>query len=491
MTPSKNILRIIVGTSLLAIFPTYVSAHGWSEFPKARQAICHDQGGLWSGSPPNAACANAKEISGQYQFVQRHEYSKNVIDYRNTNEVKRLIPNGTLCYANDKLKSGIGEPHPAWTRTEINAGTFEYVFHATVAHNPSFWEFYLTKPNADLSKRLAWNDLELIQTEGNITADGDKKYRINVTIPSDRYGDAILFVRWQRIDDGGEGFYNCSDITIKNGGATTPTNEHAPSPDLSRIASFIPDGFQAPEIGDTVKYDILDKDGKIIRSFDVAVGAANINAWDRLLAAKINGWHDTYQKGSIFIGDWHDEMQHYMFFQNDSSLNFFNAKDNQTSGRMTVSRSNNDSSPSLTGQLYELSKSDNVVNAGDKMVIVMDEAAMLTQTQGTPVRMENNGSSSIIINTDSITQNETLIFSATNPQSNRDEIFTFEVISSEATLQQTVSSGDAWNSSKTYLGGEVVTYANQSWQAQWWVQGGEDPKSTYNGNIWGAWRPAN
>ncbi|WP_341661573.1 hypothetical protein [Vibrio sp.] len=93
MKPSKNILRITVGTSLLAIFPTYVSAHGWSEFPKARQTICHDQGGLWSGSPPNAACANAKELSGQYQFVQRHEYSKNVIDYRNANEVRRLIPN--------------------------------------------------------------------------------------------------------------------------------------------------------------------------------------------------------------------------------------------------------------------------------------------------------------------------------------------------------------------------------------------------------------
>ena len=194
-----------------------------------------------------------------------------------------------------------------------------------------------------------------------------------------------------------------------------------------------------------------------------------------------------HQKGSIFIGDWHDEMQHYMFFQNDSSLNFFNAKDNQTSGRMTVSRSNNDSSPSLTGQLYELSKSDNVVNAGDKMVIVLNEATTLSQTQGTPVRIENNGSSSIIINTDSITQNETLIFSATSPQSNSDKTFTFEVISSEATLQQTVSSGDAWNSSKTYLGGEVVTYASQSWQAQWWVQGGEDPKSTYDGNIWGAW----
>jgi len=105
MTPSKGMLRITIGTSLLVIFPTYAFAHGWSNFPKARQDICHEQGGLWSGSPPNAACANTMELmtregrSGQYQFVQKNEYSKNVIDYRNAAEVRRLIPNGTLCYA--------------------------------------------------------------------------------------------------------------------------------------------------------------------------------------------------------------------------------------------------------------------------------------------------------------------------------------------------------------------------------------------------------
>ena len=159
------------------------------------------------------------------------------------------------------------------------------------------------KPNADLSKRLAWEDL--LNTLRNIAAenyendDTHKKYRTNVTIPSDRSGDAILFVRWQRIDDGGEGFYNCSDITITNGGATTPSNEHAPNQDLIPINSFIPDGFEAPEVGDTVKYDILDKDGKVARSFDISVNSANINAWDRLLAAEINGWHDT-PKGLYF-----------------------------------------------------------------------------------------------------------------------------------------------------------------------------------------------
>lgn len=61
-------------------------------------------------------------------------------------QVKAAIPDGTLCYANDPQKKGMGAPHTGWTRTELNTGTFEFVFNATAPHNPSFWEFYLTKP---------------------------------------------------------------------------------------------------------------------------------------------------------------------------------------------------------------------------------------------------------------------------------------------------------------------------------------------------------
>ena len=149
---------------------------------------------------------------------------------------KAAIPDGTLCYANDPAKKGMGVPHTAWTRTELNTGTFEFVFNATAPHNPSFWEFYLTKPGADLSKSLAWADLELIQTEGNVPVEGGK-YRMNVTIPSDRSGDAILYVRWQRDDSAGEGFYNCSDITIVGG--DNPPPEPTPKPDLGKGALSI------------------------------------------------------------------------------------------------------------------------------------------------------------------------------------------------------------------------------------------------------------
>lgn len=486
MKKNINIINIVavIAIAMLSALPTAVNAHGWTEFPSARQNTCFEQGGIWSGTPPNAACAQAKDISGPYPFVQRNEFSKNVTDYNNISEVKAAIPDGTLCYANDPQKKGMGTPHTAWTRTELTPGTFEFVFNATATHNPSFWEFYLTKPEADLSKALAWDDLDLIQTEDNVPADSNNKYRINVTIPSNRSGDAILFVRWQRIDAAGEGFYNCSDITIKADG-TLP-----PEADLVRGDLYIPSEFVNPEIGDTVKYDILNKYGDVARSFDIKINDSNINDWARLLASEINGWHAEFKDGAVFIGDWHEEMSHYMYFQNDPSRNFFNSKDGLASGRISIVDGSDGSIEPLTGDIYELVKSDKVVNAGDKVVIAMSEKANLTQIQGSTVSIQNNGTSSIIVNTSLIKQNETLSFVAYAIDSERTETFTFEVIANGG--EPTPPGEDStWDTATIYLGGEIVSYAGQNWKAQWWIQGGDDPEATYKKDKWGAWRPVN
>ncbi|WKY59408.1 lytic polysaccharide monooxygenase [Vibrio sp. SNU_ST1] len=483
---------------MLSSVPSVANAHGWSEFPSARQNTCYEQGGVWSGTPPNAACAQAKEISGSYPFVQRNEYAKNIQDFNNINAVKAAIPDGTLCYANDSQKRGMGAPHTGWARTELSTGTFEYVFNATAPHNPSFWEFYLTKPNADLSKSLAWGDLDLIQKEGNVPVSGGK-YRINVTIPSDRSGDAILYVRWQRDDAAGEGFYNCSDITIAGG--TTPPPEPGPEPDLVRGDLFVSEGFGTPQVGDTVKYDIINKYGEVARSFDIVIDASNVNDWARLLASEINGWHEEFKDGAIFIGDWHAEMQHYMYFQNDPSRNFFNSKDSRASGQLTLIDGGDGGVEPLKGDIYELVKSDNVVNAGAKVVIATSEAATLTQTQGSTVSIQNNGTASVVVDTTGIVANETLSFMASSIESDSVETFTFEVIADDGGVTPDPDptpdpeptpdpDNGTWDSSATYLGGEVVTYSNQSWKAQWWVQGGTNPKATYENDQWGVWRPA-
>jgi len=487
----NNVLKMAMVMAIFSSVPSVVNAHGWSEFPSARQNTCYEQGGVWSGTPSNAACAQAKDISGSYPFVQRNEYAINIQDFNNINAVKAAIPDGTLCYANDAQKRGMGAPHTAWIRTEVSAGVFEFVFNATAPHNPSFWEFYLTKPNADLSKGLAWGDLDLIQKQGNVPIN-DGKYHINVTIPPDRSGDAILFVRWQRDDAAGEGFYNCSDITILAGETlppeTKPPETKPPEANLVRGDLFVANGFGTPTVGDTVTYDIIDKHGQIAHGFNIKIDATNVNDWARLLASKINGWHEEFKDGTIFIGDWHAEMQHYMYFQHDPSRNFFNSKDSQASGLLTLIEGEYGGDELLNGDIYELVKSDNVVNAGDKVVITTDEAATLVQTQGTAVSIENNGTSSIMIDTKAITVDETLLFVASAINSERVETFTFDVIVAEVAPDPDTGT---WDSMREYQTGDIVTYSDEQWKAQWWVQGGEPPKATYLKDKWGVWRPVN
>ncbi|MFM2666651.1 lytic polysaccharide monooxygenase [Vibrio mediterranei] len=145
----------------LAYSPSALS-HGWTEFPEARQSICYEQGGLWNGDIPNQACKDAWEKSGVYPFVQRNEVAINIPypDYEDIEIVKQRIPDGTLCYANDNAKAGLGINSTEWTRTEVGQGRFELVFKGTAPHNPSYWEIYLTKQGTDLSKPLRWDDLE-------------------------------------------------------------------------------------------------------------------------------------------------------------------------------------------------------------------------------------------------------------------------------------------------------------------------------------------
>ncbi|EHR5764750.1 lytic polysaccharide monooxygenase [Vibrio antiquarius] len=487
----NNLLKVSMGLAMLTTVPTTVFAHGWSEFPSARQNICEEQGGIWSGTPPNAACAQAKEMSGTYPFVQKNEYSINITDFNNIEAVKEAIPDGTLCYANDPQKAGMGAPHSGWERTEVKAGTFEYVFNATAPHNPSFWQFYLTKPGADLGKALAWNDLELIETKGNVPIGSDSKYRMDVTIPSDRSGDAILFVRWQRDDAAGEGFYNCSDITIANDEVPTEPSPE-PAPDLERGDLFIPIDFISPEVGDIVNYDIIDKYGSVARSFQIEVNRSNIEDWDRLLASEINGWHAEYKDGAVFIGDWHEEMNHYMYFKDEPARNFFNSKDARASGKLSIS-DEEDNAPPLTGDIYELVSSDKVVNAGEHVILKMSEDANLTQTQGTPVNIVRDGSELFVVDTTAVTQTETLSFVANSVNSDSTATFTFEVHANEEPTPPAPGEpeGDEWSHTAIYLGDEIVTYAGSKWQAQWWIQGGDNPKMSYEEDQWGVWRPVN
>jgi predicted carbohydrate-binding protein with CBM5 and CBM33 domain len=232
-----KLLTLCVAT--LCSMPMLASAHGYPITPLARQASCANDGGFWwpaDGSGiPNQACRAAFEKetqvspgNPQYPFVQANEFSARTIDYRNIDAVKVAVPNGLLCSGGDSKKSGMDVPSPYWKQMPLKtdaSGKFDLTFYATMKHDPSFWEVYLSKPGFDpATQQLTWENLDKIASYENIQATGSNYVLPDIQLPRDRIGGrAVIYTRWQRIDSAGEGFYNCSDVNIQTPGSASPT----------------------------------------------------------------------------------------------------------------------------------------------------------------------------------------------------------------------------------------------------------------------------
>jgi chitin-binding protein len=252
--------------------------------------------------------------------------------------VKAIVPDGQLCSAGDAAKKGLSIASPHWQRTNIaldENNQIDFVFFGKAPHNPSYWEFYLTKPNHDFSKPLKWDDLELIDTAGDIAVDAEKRYRMKVTFPADRSGDAILYTRWQRIDVAGEGFYNCSDITFASSGTTPPTGPGEPTDpnnNLTSLGYFVPQGFGPVEVGDTIRFRTFDATGSEIVDLTLPISATNTQTWPAEMADQFNA----QQTGDWYVGIWHQEMNHYMFDSSNIASNQVFAPDNSYSYALSL-----------------------------------------------------------------------------------------------------------------------------------------------------------
>lgn len=494
---SPLILTMYIG------FSPNIHAHGWTEFPEARQSICYDQGGFWSGNIPNAACQAVFDISGTYPFVQRNEVAINIENYTDFETVKQKIPNGTLCYANDTQKKGLGVEHADWTRTEISPGTFELVFNATAPHNPSYWEIFLTKSGVDVSKALNWDDLELINQFGNIAIDDQQKYRMNVTIPADRSGDAVLFTRWQRDDAAGEGFYNCSDITITSS-AEQPPVEPPPiegeGPHLHQGANFVPNGISIDSvtIGDQVKFDVLNKYNEIHNSFTLKITDSNKNDWDRLLASEITGYYASNHNGNVFIGAWHEEMNHYMYFRDNLSANYFNSKDARASGQFTIIDAEDSDLDAIITPKILMDLETAQVSAGATVVLDPNNTqgefthVVWEQLSGPTLDTEIGSRNEIIIKTDSVdnTQDHQVTFKLTvfDIDGSDTNIYSFNILGSEDNLPEEpdMPTVGAWSALSVYDIGDQVKHNDKVWTAHWWTSGSQDEPGTTG--QWGVWR---
>lgn len=472
-------LSAVASSVLLSVMPTTVSAHGYMDSPKARQAFCQADGGYWwpedGSNIPNLACRAAFLESGTVQFVQDIEFSVNTADYLNQAAVEKTVPNGTLCAGGDNAKRGMDLPSAHWQRSDVvpNAnGEIQIRYLAATPHNPSFWQFYLTKPSFNAATDvLTWADLELVQEHGNIDfvkdAEGNRYYEMNVAIPQGRNGDAILYSRWQRNDVVGEGFYNCSDINIVNDAG--PTDPAA----WTSVGYFVRQGQNAA-VGDTVWVRLFDETGQEVINQQLKITTQNQTNWQQALASQLNlDYAHLVQIGvQSQAGD-------ITYNAQDVLTNEVFSSDENYTYALSVQSAPGNTAP-IVHQPDDLTVDENTTTT-IHLHAFDDEQTSLTYDWSVPAPLSFTGNdANIELTSPEVAQNTSYTISVSVSDGELSTSRSFQVTVNDTTVVDPEPTVPAWSDAKVYNTGDKVSFANVVYSAKWWNQGQQPDTS----NAW-------
>ncbi|WP_281558290.1 lytic polysaccharide monooxygenase [Thalassomonas sp. RHCl1] len=453
---------VVLGLGLLVLqTPLFVYGHGYVDSPKARQAICQAQGGYWwpetGENIPNLACRAAYLATGYVQFVQEHEFAVNITDYQNQAEVEAHVPDGLLCSAGSEEKGGMNLPSSHWQVTEVvpdEQNNIPFRFRATTPHNPSFWQFYLTRQDFPVeSQEITWADLEKVQEYDDIEvikdSDGSSYYEMAINIPAERSGRAVLYTRWQRYDVAGEGFYNCSDIDIKRD--STPVS-------WQPIGYFVRQG-QEGTVGESARARLFDATGQELINRTFAVTQANVNQWQQTFAAELaTGFPQVLQIGV-----------------KDSTGNITFDANNPLSNQVWVTDSNYSFTLSLAAT--PVNTPPVIENLPDRQAdenTSLQVTAIATDAQQSqlsyswqvpaPLSFVADGAS-ITITLPEVEQTTdfSLAVTVSDGELSASESFNLKV---NNTLEPDIPQ---WSAEQVYVGDDLVRYQGQVYRAKWWT----------------------
>ncbi|PXX25825.1 putative carbohydrate-binding protein with CBM5 and CBM33 domain [Burkholderia pyrrocinia] len=294
------------------------AAHGAVGFPIARQYQCYLEGGFGNGNPadvPQNDCRAAYEAGGKlyWPFQQWNEISANPNNQGNSMEdVRRAVPDGRLCAGGDERNRGLDTP-TTWRKTRIipKNGHIELIWENSQAHNPARMRIFISKPYYNSAQSpLRWEDLEKIYDEdasppvpangaGHLPGTIQTFYKLNVSLPPGRTGDAVILSYWQRKDSGNEGFFNCSDVTIA-------ADEGNPGFPWIERGSYVERGF-APQPNQQVRFRVMGGSARGLEVVDVyhriTAENAGVQIWAKELADLLNRQHANYVTIGVRSGD--------------------------------------------------------------------------------------------------------------------------------------------------------------------------------------------
>jgi len=442
-------------------------AHAFMDNPKARQSICQAQGGFWwpidGSNIPNLACRAAFLDSGYVQFIQEHEISVNVADYHNQQAIEAAIPDGTLCSAGSSEKSGVNLASPYWQKTEVmpnGDNNIQVRFNAQTPHNPSFWRVYLSKPSFNASTDvLRWQDLELVQEHGNIdftkSSDGNRYYNMEVHIPADRVGDALLYSHWQRVDVVGEGFYNCSDITI--------VRDDVEPDEWQAIAYFIKQGQNA-NVGDSPWARLFNADGQELINQQFMINSDNTASWQADFAQQLNEDFNQHIKIGVKNLNNASSSDEIIFDSENVLSNQVWVTNQDYSFTLSVITQSENTAPIVHAiddiSLDENSQTSVHIHAFD------DQNDPLTYTWSVPEPLTFSGKNADIqIAVAEVDSEQTRQVSVAVSDGKLTTTKSFTVTIKNLTDLPTAP---AWSSTQAYATRDKVSYQQKTYQAKWW-----------------------
>ncbi|UED85162.1 lytic polysaccharide monooxygenase auxiliary activity family 9 protein [Streptomyces profundus] len=214
-------LSILV-TALVALvmtsLPSPAAAHGVSMSPGSRTYQCYrDMIDSGNQTPSNPACAAAVAETGTNPLYNWFA----VLDSNAGGRTVGYIPDGELCSGGHNGPYDFSSYNAAradWPTTSLTAGSTIEVQYSNWAAHPGDFDVYITNDSWSPTQPLGWGDLELIDSvtdppqRGGAGSDGGYYYW-DVTLPSGKSGQHILYVHWIR-SDSQENFYSCSDVVF-------------------------------------------------------------------------------------------------------------------------------------------------------------------------------------------------------------------------------------------------------------------------------------
>ncbi len=281
-----NILKIpvryllVLALTIWALIPGLSWSHVALTYPPTPVELCRDKGNYnWpadgSGIPPGPCHDQAMVYNTPderwYPFSHWHEFAALVPGYEDFENVKKIVPDGKLCSAGSEKKKSFDLPLN-WERTTVPVvnGEMKINITGTQPHVPSYAKIFMTPPGYQANKPLTWNDLQLLTTVNFTDYRTDwensvlhKKpvtepetlgfFEFTVKVPNGQTGLATIYMVFQRLDTGYEGFYNCAFVTLGDGTVI-------PFPWFSRGLLVTSD--LVPKVNESVRLRVFDGSNK-------------------------------------------------------------------------------------------------------------------------------------------------------------------------------------------------------------------------------------